>query len=198
MLDLTDQIFGLWRVLGPSNRKHHWRVQCKCGTEKELAGGELRRTRKPSRSCGCLGSSAQHKHGQSRTKLYAVWRAMCDRCRNSRNKNWDRYGGRGITVCARWLGENGFENFAADVGAGKSEGKSLDRINNDAGYSPENVRWVDMKTQGRNRCNSRMLTHDGKTMSVVEWGEHLGINHGTIATRLSRGMSVERALTKTK
>jgi hypothetical protein len=101
-----------------------------------------------------------------------------------------RYGGRGIYVCKRW---QLFENFYADMGD-KPKGASLDRIDNDGPYSPQNCRWASSKQQGRNRSTSRMLTYKGKTQTLVEWAEQLGVEYQTFCTRSIRGWSDERII----
>jgi hypothetical protein len=106
------------------------------------------------------------KHGASKSRLYRIWAGMKERCRNPKCKAYRYYGGRGITVCERWL--KSFEDFAADVGE-PPEGTSIDRINNDGNYEPGNVRWATMKTQAGNRSNNVTLTAFGETKILADW-----------------------------
>jgi hypothetical protein len=127
------------------------------------------------------------------TPLYNVWAAMKYRCGNPRCSSYPSYGGRGITVCDRW--RNSFEAFLADMGSTYGPGLSLDRIDNDSGYSPENCRWVTMHQQAGNKRNNHNLSLEGETHTIAEWSRITGISDLTIDKRLRLGWSVERALT---
>lgn len=116
---------------------------------------------------------------------------MKGRCRNPNKAQWMDYGGRGIKVCARW---ERFENFLADMGEPKPR-MTLERIDNDGDYEPDNCRWATRKEQVRNRRVTKLIRHDGETKPLAEWAEDIGITYGTLETRLRRGWSVERALT---
>jgi hypothetical protein len=117
---------------------------------------------------------------------------MITRCRSKKLHNYASYGGKGITVCKRW---EKFENFLADMGE-VSEGKSLDRKNNNLGYTPENCRWATVTEQNRNRYTTRRLTLNGVTLTACEWSERLGMKYHTLMARLNDyGWSVEKALT---
>jgi hypothetical protein len=115
---------------------------------------------------------------------------MRDRCYNSKNPSFEHYGGRGIKVCEQWR-EN-FAQFVADMGEAP-EGKSLDRIDNDLGYSPENCRWATIKEQLNNQRRNHRITHDGKTQTLAQWADELGIRVDTLHKRIQR-MSAEKAL----
>lgn len=126
---------------------------------------------------------------------YHIWYGIIQRCCNPKSQGYERYGGRGIQVCERWQGEDGFEHFMEDMGIRPYKDASIDRIDNNDGYYSENCRWADKKTQGNNRGNNRLITFNGETHTLSQWAEELGINRNTLYTRLSRGWSVKRALT---
>lgn len=153
--DITGQQFSYWLIVQCTNRQlgGSWLCRCVCGTERILPAFEL----KVSRSCGCMRHElirqARTKHGdngrQKRTAEYAAWRGMHTRCNNRNNPAYPSYGGRGITVCERW---SSYESFLADMGRKPTPKHSLDRIDNDAGYSPENCKWA---TYGEQNSNQR-------------------------------------------
>ena len=129
----------------------------------------------------------------SSKKTYHAWRSMRQRCINPKNASWANYGGRGITVCETW--KDSYDAFFADMGE-CPEGLSLDRIDVNEGYSPENCRWVGWDIQAVNKRVNVHLTHDGKTMTVCHWADYLGIGRDTLCRRLNvYKMDVARALT---
>ena len=131
-------------------------------------------------------------HGLSHKRIYRIWDAMHRRCYDKKHMVFHKYGGRGIKVCNRW---HNVLNFLKDMG-NPAEDQSLDRIDNDGNYSPENCRWADRYTQARNRSNNCMITYDGRTMTVADWADVLGIPRSTLYSRLYRlNWSVHRALT---
>ena len=134
------------------------------------------------------------KHGMWKTPEFKVWLSMRARCLCKTHKQYAAYGGRGISVCERWM--DAFENFYADMGPRPSCQYSIDRINNDGNYEPDNCRWATRKQQQRNTRTVRPLTHDGLTLCVSEWAERLGINNRTILTRLRRGWPIGLALSQ--
>ncbi len=191
-IDITGQTFGQWYVVRfHSNDKQGaaiWLCRCSCGTEKPIWGNNLRR----GLSTQCI-RCARTLHGQARTPEYAAWVSMLDRCRNVNCRDYHNYGGRGISVCERWLT---LENFFADMGPRPSSHHTLDRYpDNNGDYEPSNVRWATMKQQQRNRRNNRMLTHDGRTLCLTEWSQETGICLSTMQSRLAVGWSVEATLT---
>ena len=196
--NLDGKTFGRWRVLAYfGSTKHHaslWVCVCSCGTEKVVSSAGLNSGR--SRSCGCLHKEVvgrmKTKHGKHKTAIYSVWRSIKGRCLNKSDSAFPYYGGRGITVCKRWMK---FENFYADMGEPKP-GMSIDRIDNDRDYRPSNCRWVDRNTQMRNTRANRMLTAYGKTKCAAAWCEQFGLNKGTLKWRLSAGWPVERAVSE--
>lgn len=132
-------------------------------------------------------------HGHVGTREYNAWFGMKDRCRNRNNKIYKFYGGRGIAYAAEL---EVFTDFLAIMGT-CPEGMSLDRIDNNGNYEPGNMRWASKKTQARNRRNNRLITFDGKTLTLAEWSEITGLQAMTIKDRISRyGWTVEKALTR--
>lgn len=200
--DITGMKFGrltavehVGRVSGKS-RNHFWRCQCDCGASVIVKGSCLRGG--ATKSCGCLQSDLAKAariraktHGMTKTSTYNVWVGMVQRCHNSKSKDYERYGGRGIFVCDEW---RVFENFLRDMGE-RPQGKSLDRVDNNKGYSLENCRWADAQAQQRNKRNSRLLTHNGITMTLADWAEHTGINPITLGARIKNGWDEVSAIT---
>ena len=123
------------------------------------------------------------------TAEYFAWRSMLYRCRNSKDKKYYLYGGRGISVCERWAGENGFDHFLSDMGPRPSGGYSLDRINTNGNYEPGNCRWATIYEQNRNRRNNRIVTVDGVSKTLAEWCSELGVPDTTVGTRATRNGS---------
>jgi hypothetical protein len=199
MLDLSNQRFGRLTVksfIGAINKSGHyyWICKCDCGSVKEISTANLRSN--VIKSCGCyqkeMASIANKTHGQSqrKTKEYYSWTGMRKRCNQKNCEDYKDYGGRGITVCERW---DSFENFLADMGKAP-EGHSLDRIDVNKGYSPENCKWSDSKTQARNKTNTRWITYNGVTKALAEWAELSGSKRTMIDKRIRRGWSVGEAI----
>jgi hypothetical protein len=155
-IDIAGQRFGRLVVIRRTGTKRTsavWLCHCDCGTNRHISGAALRSGN--TQSCGCLHREAviesnrrKRRHGMAGTGTYRAWQDMKTRCTNSRRKCWNDYGGRGISICARW--SNSFENFLADMGE-RPPGLTLDRINNDDGYKPSNCRWATRLDQTHNR-----------------------------------------------
>jgi hypothetical protein len=128
-------------------------------------------------------------HGMSRSRTYRTWHAMTRRCIDPRNLSFHNYGGRGISYCERW---KDFEEFLHDMGL-RPDGTSLDRIDNDGPYSPENCRWATAEMQHRNKRSNRLVTYKGETKCIVDWARFLGVTRMLLTSRLDRGWSVELA-----
>lgn len=131
-------------------------------------------------------------HGMTGTPTYNVWRNMRARCYNPRCDKYHRYGGRGIEVCGRW--RDSFIEFYSDMGD-KPAGRSLDRIDNNGNYSPENCRWSTQEEQCLNKEVNVRVTIDGATRTFIQWCRHLNITPGTVYSRLYKGWDMVPALT---
>ena len=198
MIDLTNKRFGNLTVksfvgIVGNNPHNYWLCVCDCGQEKSIAGSNLRNGL--IMSCGCLqkqqASEANKKHGESqKSKEYATWLGMRKRCNCVTSEDYPDYGGRGITVCERW---DVFANFLEDMGRCPT-GYSLDRIDVNKGYSPDNCRWADAKTQARNKTNTRWITYNGITKALCEWAELSGTKRTMIDKRIRRGWSIGEAI----
>lgn len=194
--DLTGLRFGKLTVISKAPYKHHkngrkraaWNCLCDCGNEKvvlteNLVNGHVS-------SCGCK----KEKHSMSYSRLYSIWNGMKDRCNNPHHKFYSRYGGRGISVCEDWQTDfNSFMNWS--YANGYEENLTIDRIDNDKGYTPDNCRWATMKVQRNNASSNKILSFNGRTMNVTKWANELNISRHTLYTRLRKGWSVEKALT---
>ena len=169
------------------NRNSWWKCRCDCGREVVVYRGSL--TSGDSISCGCYHREHVRDfpktHGMSSTPLYSTWSGMVQRCTNPNAKNYERYGGRGVTVCSEWDDFKNFHDWA--VTHGYEQGLTIDRKDNDLGYSPDNCRWVDRITQQNNTRRNKLVTFNGETRSIAEWSRILGINHETLRYRVNRG-----------
>jgi hypothetical protein len=163
--------------------------RCDCGRTKVVSSTNLTIGRVT--SCGC-GRGARVRHGMSHTKSHNQWLSMRQRCENPNNPKYHLYGGRGIMVCDRW---QTFENFYADMGE-RPAGKSIDRIDQNGPYSPENCRWATPQQQARNTRANRLLTVNGKTMCIAEWSDATGLSQDAILSRLRLGRPPDEAVAR--
>ncbi|MES0207901.1 hypothetical protein NKJ93_02225 [Mesorhizobium sp. M0028] len=130
------------------------------------------------------------KHGKTGSPEYFTWAGMRQRCSNPKTPNYDRYGGRGISVCSRWA--NSFVNFYTDMGPRPSIGHTIERLENDGDYEPGNCVWAVKKRQANNTCRNIVVTYEGKTHTLAEWADRLRINYRTLHNRYTRGLSLDR------
>lgn len=147
------------------------------------------------------GATMKRTHGQSTggrngrgTSEFEIWLAMRQRCGNPNYSTWKYYGGRGITVCKRWI--NSFENFYRDMGPRPSSKHSIDRINGNRNYTPKNCRWATKMEQMSHTRRSRRISFRGQTKTVAEWERVIGCRRGFLYSRLHGGFSVARAMTQ--
>lgn len=170
--------------------RRFWLCACDCGKSTVVSTKAL--TTGNTRSCGCFTRDRVTTHGLSRTPEYAAWKNMKGRCFCPTDAAFDRYGGRGITVCDEW--KTSFTAFLRDMGPRPGPEYTIERKNNDLGYSKENCEWATVKTQDRNKRNNRVLTFDGRTQCMAAWAEECGMDRETFGNRIRHGWSVERAL----
>ena len=201
-IDLTGEKFGrltaIRRVENAKNGQTRFLCRCDCGNYRTVVAVQLRSGQ--TQSCGCMRKDLLTTHNATNTRLYSVWWGIKSRCYSPKCRGYENYGGRGITICDEWLGKDGFQHFrdwayanGYDENAPRGE-CTIDRIDNDKGYSPDNCRWVDMKFQGNHRRNNREITYNGETHTASEWAKKIGISVETIFSRLDRNWSVTEAL----
>lgn len=195
--DISGKRFGRLTAIEIShkaNRRMIWECKCDCGNTVyaptcNLSSGNTQ-------SCGCLNkelvAARSTSHGMSYTREYKTWLGMKKRCFYKNSTNYADYGGRGITVCKRWMS---FENFHADMGD-KPKGMTLDRVDTDGDYEPSNCRWATLEEQGNNQRGTKRFAFNGKNLTISEWGREVGINKHTLRYRLKHLMwDIERAVT---
>lgn len=199
-IDLKGRRFERLVVLSYcGNRK--WNCICDCGNQTTAYGYDL--TGGKVKSCGCYRKETASEtwknhfstHGMSDTRIYNIWSGMKSRCNYPRNVEYQNYGGRGICVCQEW--DSSFESFykwAAENGY--SDDLTIERIDNDRGYSPDNCRWATYKEQANNRRGLRKITYKGETKTISDWAREYGMSHETLRYRLDvSGWDIEKALT---
>lgn len=191
---------------------YRWLCQCDCGNEKIVPVSYL--TTGQTRSCGCLHTEvvikqnkSQEKrkstaewnriykktHGQTKTRLYKIWQGMKKRCLDPNSHAYKDYGGRGISVCQEWVDSfEAFFDWAID--SGYMEDLTIERKDNDGDYTPENCKWAGVFEQANNKRSNVYLTSDGKTQTLKQWADELGMNYSTMHSRLKMGWPVERVL----
>lgn len=197
VIDITGQRYGRLTVLHLSEtrykKKVKWVCKCDCGSIKEIPSHHLRYG--GTKSCGCSSHLYQVKtHHLSAHPIFGSWARMMARCYKPTDSKFPGYGGRGIQVCDRW---HDVTTFIADNEAKHRPGLTIDRIDNDGHYTPDNCQWATPLTQGNNKRNNFNITFNGRTQTLSQWSRECGIDHYTIWRRLRHhGWSVERALTQ--
>ncbi len=206
LIDLTGQKFGRLTVLERAfTRKGQlfWKCECDCGRVCIVQGSSLRGRR--TRSCGCLHDqmarvrinevNCSHPSSIIDKRLYQVWSNMRQRCSNPNHPEYQNYGGRGIKVCLEWDTDFfAFEKWALENGY--KHGLSIDRIDNNGYYSPNNCRWADCLIQSNNQRKTIMLTYKGETKALRFWADEFGLPRNVVKCRIRAGWTVERALTE--
>ncbi len=184
-------VYGRWTVIAWSHRakgRDFWLCRCDCGTEKATILKDLRKGK--SKSCGCLNMERITIHGQSESATWRSWKSMNQRCSNPNSTGFKNYGGRGVLVCDRW---RDFPAFFADMGE-RPPGMTLERRNNNLGYSPENCLWATRKQQSLNRRDNHLLTFREQTLPLSAWAEKIGFSPEILRYRIRAGWTIKRAL----
>lgn len=197
--DLTGQKFGELLVISREHSKNGramWLCKCDCGSYTIVKGNKL--IDGHTKSCGCLRkrkASMLHKtHGESQTRLYQTWQGIKKRCYNTANKDYKDYGGRGIIVCDEWCNNYlAFKDWA--INNGYKDCLTIDRINYNGNYEPNNCRWATQKQQVRNSRHNRYITINNETHCLSEWCEILNLNYRNVLNRVNNlGWSIFEAL----
>lgn len=204
--EMTGRRYGMLRVLGaspdrilPSGKKESMCLcECDCGKIKAIRVASLKNGN--TKSCGCYRNKcssermhARATHGLGGTKIYGVWKCMIDRCQNPNNKSYKNYGGKGVDVCSEWQDVNVFVEWA--LMSGYKDGLTLERVNNNQGYYPDNCIWADRYVQNNHTSRNHLLTYMGRTQTMAQWSRELGLSYSAIKTRINRyGWPTEVAL----
>lgn len=197
--NLIGNKYGRWTVIAETEVTRKVLCRCDCGKESEVYKTNL--LRGISRSCGCYkvekAIKDQTTHNGTGTRIYRKWRSMRRRCRD---KNNPIYGGKGIKVCPEWDNDfSAFRDWMLSQGFDENSGKyeqTIDCIDSNGDYCPENCRLATMHEQNLNKCTRRELEYNGERMSITEWNEKMGYFKGCIDNRLRKGWSIERAITE--
>lgn len=185
MIDVVGHKFGRLTILkiGPVIKKNRTVfVRCDCGTERQSFWTGIRTGR--IKSCGCLGKEVARElcrvrnrtHGRSGTREYRIYKNIATRCFNPKSVAYANYGAKGITMCKRWQGKNGFQNFFADMGPQPTPKHTIDRRDNKKGYSPDNCRWSTRAEQSRNTRRNRMLSHNGEILCLKDLAKRFNMS----------------------
>lgn len=168
--DLTGKTFNYLTVIereeSSQSKRIRYKCKCKCGKYVRVNAGNLVNGR--TKSCRCIGAEKFITHGMSGTHIHEIWLGMRARCYNQNNKSYHNYGARGITICDEW--KNDFSNFYQwSIQNGYQDGLSIDRIDVNGDYCPQNCRWITMEEQAKNRRNNIIITHNGETKILADW-----------------------------
>lgn len=184
--DLSGKKFGHLTVIAQHGKKDNriiWKCLCECGKTAYVDTHSL--TTGNTKSCGCKKYGGRRTHGEaaSQTRLYRIWAAMKSRCNNKNNIGFHRYGGKGIRVCDEWNTFEVFRDWA--MSNGYSDELTIDRIDSNGDYVPENCRWVSYKVQSNNTSRNHYVTAFGDTKTISQWSDRFGVPERTIAARLN-------------
>ena len=198
--NLIGQKFGKLTVIeraenyvSPKGQQQtQWLCKCDCGNECVVWGTSLKN--QLTTSCGCKGRGKK-THGYSKTRIYKIWRGMHDRCENPKHIKYALYGAEGKSVCEEWQAFEPFYEWA--MNNGYNDNLTIERVDGNKGYSPDNCIWADEITQNNNTRRNHFITHNGKTQTMKQWSNETGIPYQTLAKRINEyHWSIEEALTK--
>lgn len=189
---LVALYFDKYDYFPSGERYEKWLCQCDCG--KRLSVNKKNLLSGASKSCGCLSVESNRrrltKHGGRNTRLYSIWCNMKGRCLNSSDSDYDRYGGRGINICNEWIDDYVvFRDWA--ITNGYNDSLTIDRVDVNKDYCPDNCRWVDMRIQANNRTNTIYIEYNGERHTCSEWADIVGISYDTLNNRYHAGMTGE-------
>lgn len=198
MKNLIGQKFGRLTVVSKydnsndiGKKRVKWICKCDCGNISIVRSDSLELGK--IRSCGCSRNNLLNHYGLDGNRIYTIWRRMKDRCYNNKSKSFSCYGGRGIKVCDEWLTKfDNFYNWAINGGYKKT--LTLDRIDTNDDYCPENCRWATMREQNNNRRNNHYIEYNGEKLTLTQWANRYGVNPNTLRSRLKSGKSLKNAL----
>lgn len=206
--EMIGKKYGKLTVISIEKQNQKTFLKCKCDCGNIIVRPTYLIATNQIKSCGCskgeslkrynasgMRSKGCYKDGRSLHPLYGTWFQMISRCENPNQNHYDRYGGRGIKVCDEWHDFWQFVKWSDSVG-GRPKGYTLDRIDNNGNYEPNNCRWADWRTQTTNKSSNVFIEFEGQTKTVTEWAEFLNLHPHTLQERLKKGWSVERALTE--
>lgn len=189
MLNLVGNRYGRLIVIKETDRRitrgghsvRYWECMCDCGNLTVASSNQLRSGN--TKSCGCLRKDCVIKtfttHNQSKSKLYRIWYEMKGRCLNKKDKAYKNYGDRGITVCDEWI--NSFSDFSYwATNNGYEQGLTIERIDNDGNYCPENCKWVPRSEQSKNRRSCHFITYSGQKKTLSDWARYLGVKRSIL------------------
>lgn len=196
--DLTGKRFGKLTVVSFDHKgngtRNYWKCKCDCGGERVVSGDHLNRG--DTTDCGCdrRHTSHWHKHLMWNTRIYRIWSLMKRRCINPTPQERSAYADRGITVCDEWLDSKPFIEWA--LSHGYSDDLTLDRIDNNKGYYPENCRWVSRAEQSINKRNNHIITYKGESKTITQWARENGLTYCQLWKRIKLGWPFEKAISE--
>jgi len=198
-IDLTGQRFGKLVAISierksSSSTRIYWNCVCDCGGKRVVSNDHLRNG--DVTDCGCTRKHVAHwnKHGMYNSRLYRIWSLMKERCCNPNRKEYPNYGGRGICICEEWTEAKNFIKWS--LNNGYSDELTIDRIDNDGNYCPENCRWVSRKEQMQNRRNNHYISFNGKTLTLTQLAKENGLTYSQLYKRLKLGWTLEKAISE--
>jgi len=199
-IDITGQKFNYLQVTSfceSKGGKSLWECICDCGKSTIVEGYALRNDK--IKSCGCFAREQTRKrmttHDDTASKEHIAWKSMINRTSNPKCERYKNYGGRGISVCSEWFT---YQNFFNDMGRAPSKEHSIDRIDVNGNYESSNCRWVDRKTQCRNRTSNNVQEYNGERLPLIELSEKYNVPYDLLCLRVSRGWNISEAINTPK